>query len=119
MRKANGRRVPNARIEGVSAERIARLDQEPREVLTVGSIEGESFAAEVVARVEAMPEREAIQLLSNELERRHGLLDAQGLVRLGPFASCSIALRTTSSSNTSITTSARPNATIYTVTWAL
>lgn len=72
-----------ARIEGVIAERIARLDQEPREVLTVGSIEGESFAAEVVARVEAMPEREAIQLLSNELERRHGLLDAQGLVRLG------------------------------------
>src|SRR5690606_6757410 len=72
-----------AKVEGVIAERIARLDQEPRELLTVGSVEGESFAAEVVARVEDMPEREAIKLLSSDLQRRHGLVDDLGIVRIG------------------------------------
>jgi hypothetical protein len=36
-----------------------------------------------VARVETIADREAIQMLSNELQRRHGLLDDQGLVRVG------------------------------------
>jgi tetratricopeptide (TPR) repeat protein len=72
-----------AKVEGVIAERIARLDDELRELLTVASVEGKEFAAEVVARVEAMVEREAVHLLSEELQRRHGLLDANGLVRIG------------------------------------
>ncbi|HXF62497.1 MAG TPA: BREX system ATP-binding domain-containing protein [Caldilineaceae bacterium] len=72
-----------AKVEGVIAERIARLDDELRELLMVASVEGEEFTAEVVARVEALVEREAIHLLSQELQRRHGLIDAQGLVRIG------------------------------------
>ena len=72
-----------ARVEGVIEERIARLDEELREMLTVGSVEGEAFTAEVIARVETLAEREVIQLLSNELQHRHGLLDEQGVVRIG------------------------------------
>ena len=72
-----------ARVEGVIAERIARLDDALREMLTVGSVEGEEFSAEVVARVEAMADREAIRRLSSELEKKHRLVSALGLVQLG------------------------------------
>lgn len=65
------------------AECIARLDKELKRMLTVGSVEGEQFAAEVVARVQAMSEREAIRQLSNDLQRRHRLVSALGLVQRG------------------------------------
>lgn len=72
-----------ARVEGVIAERIDRLSEELQQLLTVGSIEGEQFAAEVVARVQAMSERQAIRELSNELQRQHRLVSALGLAQPG------------------------------------
>lgn len=72
-----------ARVEGVVAERIARLSDELRQLLTVGSVEGEEFTAEVVARVQAVNERKTIRDLSEDLQRRHRLVSAQGLVQLG------------------------------------
>ncbi len=72
-----------ARVEGVVAERIARLDEELKQTLTVASVEGEQFAAEVVARVQAVSEREAIRQLSGGLQRRHRLVSALGSVQLG------------------------------------
>ncbi len=72
-----------ARVEGVIAERIDRLSDELKQLLTVAAIEGEQFIAEVVARVQAMVEREAIRRLSDDLQRRHRLVSAQGLVELG------------------------------------
>jgi predicted ATPase len=71
------------KVEGVIAERIARLDEELKEMLAVASVEGEQFTAEVLARVEAMSEREAIRQLSGELERQHRLVSARGMVQLG------------------------------------
>lgn len=72
-----------AKVEGVIAERIARLNDELRQMLTVGSVEGERFAAEMVARVRAMADRDAIRRLSNELQKRHRLVNALGLVQIG------------------------------------
>jgi predicted ATPase len=72
-----------ARVEGVIAERIDRLDEKLKEMLTVASVEGEEFTAEVVARVQAMAELETIRQLSGELDREHHLVRAQGLVRFG------------------------------------
>jgi tetratricopeptide (TPR) repeat protein len=72
-----------AKVEGVIAERIDRLDEELREMLTVASVEGEQFTAEVIARVQVMAEREAIRQLSNDLQRQHRLVSALGLVQLG------------------------------------
>jgi predicted ATPase len=72
-----------AKVEGVVAERIARLGKELTRLLTVGAVEGEQFAAEVVAHVQAMSEREAIRQLSNDLQRRHRLVSALGLIQLG------------------------------------
>ena len=46
-----------ARVEGVIEERIGRLEAELRETLTAGSVEGEEFTAEVIARARGGRER--------------------------------------------------------------
>ena len=70
------------RVEGVIEERIGRLGQELRQMLTVGSVEGEDFTAEVVARVQAADAGGLIRRLSAELERQHRLIMARGVRRL-------------------------------------
>jgi len=50
--------------------------------LRVASVEGEVFTAEVVARVRAADEREVVGRLSGELDRRHRLVRAQGILRM-------------------------------------
>jgi adenylate cyclase len=70
------------RVEGVIEERIGRLAEELRETLTIASIEGEDFTAEVVARVQNVDERGLIRRLSRELDRQHRLVGAAGLHRI-------------------------------------
>ncbi|MFQ5595610.1 MAG: tetratricopeptide repeat protein [Anaerolineae bacterium] len=73
-----------ARVEGVIGERIGRLEAELQETLTVASVEGEDFTAEVLARVQSVDERGLVRQLSRELDRQHRLVGAQGVQRLGP-----------------------------------
>lgn len=72
-----------ARVEGVIEERIGRLEAELRDILTIASVEGEDFTAEVVARVRTADERGLIRRLSGELEKQHQLVHAEGTRRLG------------------------------------
>ncbi|MGD8517518.1 MAG: AAA family ATPase [Anaerolineae bacterium] len=72
-----------ARVEGVIEERIARLDQGLRDILTVASIEGEEFKAEVVAQVRNHSELETLRRLGGELERKHRLVNAYGTAQFG------------------------------------
>jgi DNA-binding SARP family transcriptional activator/predicted ATPase len=72
-----------ARVEAACAERVGRLAQPLQAVLRVASVEGEDFTAEVVARVLGTGEREVVQILSRELDRRHRLVRAQSIQRLG------------------------------------
>ncbi len=72
-----------ARVEGVIEKRIGRLPPKLQEVLTVASVEGEAFTAEVVARVLSVEEGELVRLLSGELDKRHRLVRARGIERLG------------------------------------
>ncbi len=74
-------RLP-ARVEGTIAERLARLSPPCREFLTVASVEGESFTAEVVARVQGLDEGLVIQQLSGPLRVRHHLVAADSVRRL-------------------------------------
>jgi predicted ATPase len=69
-------------VEGVIEERIGRLEKELREVLTVASVEGGDFTAQVVARVREMSERDLVRRLSRELDRRHHLVQEQGIARV-------------------------------------
>jgi predicted ATPase len=71
-----------ARVEGVIAERIGRLEQELRDVLTVASVEGEDFTAEVVAQVRAVEARELVRNLSGQLQKEHRLVRSRGWMRL-------------------------------------
>jgi predicted ATPase len=67
----------------VVAERIHRLPQSTQHLLSIASVEGDRFTAEVVAGVQAASERETLQCLSETLDRRHRLVSAEGIRRLG------------------------------------
>jgi DNA-binding SARP family transcriptional activator/predicted ATPase len=73
-----------ARVEAAIRERIDRLDRPMQDALRAASVEGEVFTAEVVARVRGTDERELLEQLSGELDRRHRLVRAQTIERLGP-----------------------------------
>jgi ABC-type oligopeptide transport system substrate-binding subunit len=72
-----------ARVEAVIAERIERLEDELREILSIASVEGEDFTAQVVARVQEAHERKLLRQLSQELEKHHRLVRERGEVRVG------------------------------------
>jgi ABC-type oligopeptide transport system substrate-binding subunit len=67
-----------ARVEAVIKERLGRLEPGLREMLTIASVEGETFTAQVVARVQSVPERQILRHLSQELAGRHHLVREQG-----------------------------------------
>jgi tetratricopeptide (TPR) repeat protein len=72
-----------ARVEGAIEERIGRLEAELRGILTVASVEGESFTPEVIARVQGLDRRQLLGLLSNELGKRHRLVREREEVKAG------------------------------------
>lgn len=71
-------RLPS-RVDAVIMERIGRLTEKMREVLTLASVEGQEFTAEVIARLRKEEVRELIKVLSSELEKRHHLVSAKGI----------------------------------------
>jgi predicted ATPase/DNA-binding SARP family transcriptional activator len=71
-----------ARVEAVVAERISRLDQSLQDALRLASVEGETFTAEVVARIQMIDEQKLLGQLSSELDRKHQLIRAQSIQRL-------------------------------------
>ena len=74
-------RLP-ARIQGVIQERIDRLESSLRQILDYASVQGERFAAEVIANLQQVAGRELVAVLSGELSRRHQLIAPVGTVRL-------------------------------------
>ncbi|MFZ2052657.1 MAG: protein kinase [Candidatus Aminicenantales bacterium] len=81
-RTFNWDKLPS-RVDAVIMERISRLTERMREVLTLASVEGQEFTAEVVARLRKEEVRELIRILSGELEKRHHLVSAKGVRSLG------------------------------------
>lgn len=72
-----------AKVEGIIEERINRLQVELKELLTIASVEGEDFTAQVIARVHKADERTIVRQLSRELDCKHRLVGEQGVVQLG------------------------------------
>ena len=72
-----------ARVEAVIGERIGRLPSELRETLSVASVEGETFAGQVIARVQNADERTVIGQLSGPLSKEHRLVVAQSVSTVG------------------------------------
>jgi adenylate cyclase len=75
-------RLP-ARVESVIDERIGRLDSALRQALTVASVEGVEFTAEVIAQVQNLDSRSLVRRLSAEGEKTHRLVHDQGMRRVG------------------------------------
>lgn len=71
------------RVEAVIEERARRLDPELDETLSVASVEGERFTAEVAARVLDLDDRTVVRRLSGPLVREHRLVRAHGRDRIG------------------------------------
>lgn len=73
------------RIEGVIGERIGRLEDELREILTVASVGtgATDFLAQIVAKIQNVEERRLLKLLSADLTKRHGLVLESSVKRRG------------------------------------
>jgi len=71
-----------ARVDAAVKERIGRLPTELQELLSLASVEGEEFTAEVLARVQNLDPRTVVRQLSTELEKRHHLVRAEGVHRV-------------------------------------
>ena len=72
-----------ARVEGAIEERIRRLPQDLQELLSIASVEGEVFTAEVVARLTERDTRQVVRRLTHELDRQHALVREEGRERVG------------------------------------
>ncbi len=72
-----------ARVEGVIEERLARLPDDMRETLNIGSVMGYDFTAQVVAQVQQVQERDLLRNLSRDLDKRHHLIQEEGEIRIG------------------------------------
>lgn len=72
-----------ARVDGVIRSRLDRLNDLDRKVLDTAGVHGETFIAEVVARLMQLPDREVVQRLSSDLSRRHQLVDPGSIERVG------------------------------------
>ena len=72
-----------ARIDGVIGERIARLPADLHETLTIASVMGEIFSAQVVGRVQKVDERQLVRNLSRELDKRYLLVVEQPELKVG------------------------------------
>lgn len=71
-----------ARVDAVIAEGIGRLPESLRKVLTLASVEGEEFTAEVTAQLHKINELEMIRMLSTDLDKQHNLVSARGIKRV-------------------------------------
>jgi predicted ATPase len=61
-------------VEAVIEERIDRLEEQLRQILACGSVEGEQFTAEVIHRVRRIEEMQLANQLHDELERKYFLV---------------------------------------------
>jgi adenylate cyclase len=68
-----------ARVEAVIASRIGRLPSPLLEILRVASVEGEEFTVQVISEVTGLGVSHIINQLSRELDRRHNLVESQGI----------------------------------------
>ncbi|MEA3335159.1 MAG: BTAD domain-containing putative transcriptional regulator [Chloroflexota bacterium] len=72
-----------ARVEGVIEERIGHLPESARELLTLASVEGERFSAQTLSMVRKIDLPDTVEILSDLLGKRHGLVTEGGMEQVG------------------------------------
>jgi tetratricopeptide (TPR) repeat protein len=76
-------RVLPARVDAAIGQRITRLSHELHALLSAASVQGEAFAAEVAAEVLGVTADSAVEHLSEEGQRQHRLVQAEGIRHIG------------------------------------
>lgn len=71
-------------VECIIEERVEQLSEELRETLTLASVEGEDFTAEVLARLQDLDEDKVLSRLVDDLHRMHQLVDERGEHEVSP-----------------------------------
>lgn len=64
-------------------QRVSRLDDELRDILTVACVEGETFTVQVIAQVQKIDEWSLLRRLSRELMQQHRLVQERGEQKVG------------------------------------
>jgi len=72
-----------ARVEAAIARHIGRLPEPLQEALKVASVEGESFIAEAIAKVQGIDGQRFVRQLSTVADRTHKLVHSEGPERQG------------------------------------
>lgn len=72
-----------ARVEATIAQRIDRLPEAQRRILSCASVQGDSFAGELVAELAGESTDAVLESLSDSLTRQHQLVFPQGWQPLG------------------------------------
>jgi DNA-binding SARP family transcriptional activator/Tfp pilus assembly protein PilF len=76
-------RVFPARVEAVIQERFGRLEEKLKSLLSFASIEGENFTAQVLSRIGDLNEAELLNLLVNQLQKKHRLVEPHKSLTVG------------------------------------
>lgn len=72
-----------SRVEGIIEERIGRLEKDVYEILSLASVEGENFTAQVVSNLKQVSELDLVKLLSRQLDKQHHLVHEISAERIG------------------------------------
>jgi len=67
-----------AKVDSIVEERIKRLNDRERGILSCAAAEGENFTAQVVSKIENVSERDLVDILEDDLGRRHRLVEERG-----------------------------------------
>jgi len=67
-----------AKVDSIVEERVRRLNDRERGILTCAAVEGENFTAQVISRIESINERDLVDILEDDLGKRHRLVEERG-----------------------------------------
>lgn len=80
-KELNWNQLPT-RVEAVIKERVDRVGNELKKALTIASVEGENFTAQVVGRLQEVNDGQMLERLSSQLDKRHHLVEEDDLVKI-------------------------------------
>jgi len=67
-----------AKVDSIIGERIGRLNEREKGILTCAAVEGDNFTAQVICKIEEISERDLVDILEDDLGKRHRLVEEQG-----------------------------------------
>jgi len=67
-----------AKVDSIVEERVRRLDDRERGILTCAAVEGENFTAQVISKIENVSEGDLVNILEDDLGKRHRLVEERG-----------------------------------------